>query len=416
VKKHQKLIYFLFLSGIASFFNYAVYPVLARILSDDEFIKITVALAVFTQLSSFMLSIVALTIGLSKQENTQTAKIIVEKLQAVLTHLFIIIVAVFLVSSPLFLDQLKIPSSMLLPICAMLALSIPLSIINGYLNGTEKLIKLGLVLVMTATLQFFLSITFGSLTKSGAVTLNAMSLGTLLAIILAYILYKNDNLPNVTSVFNHKFELYRSKEMRSIILYTVFVSLTTLITNILMVVDLLVVNSRQTDAKAYADLYIVSRVVFFSGMLFVWPFLSNLNISNRSKNKKSFWNLFGIFFLISAVSIVAMAIFGQQITGILLGASHETGNDIKTLSILAILYKFIFLIIISIVLFFIVMRSYWAVVLPIVLAITTGIFIMTTNSNTTTMYLVFGLNIISTFVMLIGIYGFYRTNKVTSKS
>ena len=200
---------FIILSGLASLCNYVVYPILARILSPNEFVDISVALALFTQLSSFMLSIVALTIGLSKQEGEQTARKVVEKLQAILTHLFVVIIIVFLASSPLFLDRLHMPATLLAPISIMLGLSISMSVISGYLNGKQKLEKLGLSIVFSALMQLLLSVAAAVITKSGAVTLAAMAFGSFVAIALTYRVYQSEHLPRPSSVFEHGPSLYR---------------------------------------------------------------------------------------------------------------------------------------------------------------------------------------------------------------
>lgn len=236
-------------------------------MGDDEFISITVALALFTQLSSFTLAIVALTIGLSKQKNENESRDVIEKLQTVLIHLFIFVLLAFLVTSPLYFNSLNIDPSLLLPICGMLILSIAMSVISGYLNGKQKLIKLGLVLVFSAGLQLLLSASTAILTKSGVATLYAMAMGAFIAIILTYWAYKKENLPKLSSIFVHKLDIYKSKDIRKLIGYTALSSIAVLIMNILLILDLLLINSRGIDAKIYTDIYVISRIVFFGGKI-----------------------------------------------------------------------------------------------------------------------------------------------------
>lgn len=407
---------FIVLSGLASFFNYAVYPVLARVLSADEFVDMTVALALFTQLSSFMLSIVALTIGLSKQERERDSKQVVEKLQAILTHLFLVIIVVLLATAPLYLNRIHLPAPLLLPICAMLALSISMSVISGFLNGQQKLVKLGISIAFSAFLQFVLSVGVAATTKSGALTMNAMAFGSLLAIALTYRVYRNEKLPRFSSIFTHGISLYKSKEIQSLIRFTILASLATLVMNILLIADLLLVNSRETDSKIYADTYIISRVVFFSGTLFIWPFLSNINIYKPRESTGLFYRLAGLFSLISICAIGLMVFFGHHITQILLGSDYGTRGDVKQLAIQAIIYKFIYLLISTLTLFFIVMRNYWAVKLPLILAATSGFALLLTPSSTSTVQLIVHLNIAAAVALLGGLVGYRITIRKPSKN
>ncbi len=398
---------FIILSAAASFFNYATYPALSRILNVNQFVDITVALALFTQLSSFTLTIVAITIGLSKQNGPELNSTI-EKLQAVLAHMFLGVILIFLILSPLFMQKLHLPASMLLPICAMLALSISMSVITGYLNGKQKLVKLGTAIMLSAVLQFLLCIIVGIITKNGALALDAMALGSLISIIFIYIFYKDENLPRLSTIFIHRLDLYRSKPMRALITFTVWASLAAIATNILMIFDLLLVNNRQVDAQAYTDLYVVSRIVFFGGMLFVWPFLSNIHIGQPKHNIDLLKRLTSLFIAISVSASVVMALFGKQVVELLLGSGHQASIDIRWLAIMSIIYKFIYLMITALTLSFIVMRSYWAIGLPIVLTVVSLGFVFASGPNISTARLVSGLDISATMGLGVGLVAFFR--------
>ncbi len=414
----KKTFLFIILSGIASFFNYALYPALARILSNEQFVSITVALAIFTQLSSFTLSIVAITIGLSKQKDSKDAKTTIEKLQAVITHLFLALLIIFLLFSPVIFNKISLSPSLLMPIILMLVLSIIMSVVSGYLNGKGKLAKLGISLVITSLLQLICCVLVGVLTKNGALTLYAMSLGTILSLTYIYTAYRADDLPNIASVFIHRLSIYRTKELRSLLKYVVFASISVLAINILLILDLLLISGRPQDAKVYADMYVVSRIVYFGGMLFLWPFLSNIDIYNLRKNLGLLLRICSVFVAITICSLSAMQLFGQQITHLLFGGQYQVWNDVKTLAILAILYKFNFLVITTLVMFFIVIRNRWAITLSAIASLSLGVFTLLYSTRTTSAELVQGLTVISFVVLLFGLYGFARVcnTKVTRSS
>ncbi|MDQ5981602.1 MAG: hypothetical protein QG570_352, partial [Patescibacteria group bacterium] len=344
-----------------------------------------------------------------KQKNENESRDVIEKLQTVLIHLFIFVLLAFLVTSPLYFNSLNIDPSLLLPICGMLILSIAMSVISGYLNGKQKLIKLGLVLVFSAGLQLLLSASTAILTKSGVATLYAMAMGAFIAIILTYWAYKKENLPKLSSIFVHKLDIYKSKDIRKLIGYTALSSIAVLIMNILLILDLLLINSRGIDAKIYTDIYVISRIVFFGGMLFVWPFLSNIDIYNPKHNTNLLFRITALFVAISGVSIFAMYVFGNQITQILLGDSYAMNTNLKEFAILAILYKFIFLMITTITLYFIVIKSYWAILTPLLLALGTITVTSMLGSGATSIELLRSLNIVAAFGLVVGFYGFANT-------
>lgn len=400
---------FVILSSAASVLNFLIYPALSRILPGVEFVNMTVALALFTQLSSFMLCVVALTIGLSKQDNASVAKILAEKLQTILVHLFIVVTVILLLTSRFFLKELRLPVTMLLPILFMLALSISMSVITGYLNGKQKLAKLGVAIAFSAALQLFFSLTAGITTKSGVATVSAMAFATFLAIILIYFFYSSENLPNPRSIFAHGLGIYKIKEIRKLVRYTILASLATLFLNISMILDLLIINSRNIDSIVYTDLYVISRIVFFGGMLLIWPFLSVLNLKSTRKNIIPFLKLCAALTAIAIALLCIMYFRGDFALKLLLGSSYDFTNSIRLLSILSIIYKFVFLIITALLLYFIVIRSYWIVWLSLSVIIPSVVFTYTLKPGATSVYIVAGLILISSLSAIFGIWGFVRT-------
>lgn len=405
---------FIVLSGFASFCNYAIYPALSRILPSGEFVDVTVALALFTQLSSFMLSIVALTIGITKDSSEKRAKATVEKLQTILAHIFLVIVVVFLFLSPITLRTLQLPSPLLVPILIMLTLSLVMSIVTGYLNGKQKLVKLGFVIAGAASLQLVASIAVGIITKSGVLALTAMSIASLVSTISTYVICRGDNLPKLSTVLLHKLSIYRSKADRKLLTYTILASISALAINILLVLDLLIVTARSSDAVLYTDTYIISRIVFFAGTLLVWPFLSSLKLKAHHENIKKVAQLIAVFGLISFIACVIMYEHGERILKLLLGGTYNDPR-LASFAILSILYKFIYLILTSLCLIFMLYRSYWAVLIPALLCIGCGIVMSMVGPSWTTESIVGWLSSISAAVLLLAFYGYWKVSLRAAK-
>lgn len=397
----RKSLLFIALSGFASICNYATYPVLSRLLSPKEFIDITVALALFTQLSSYMLSIVALTIGLTKEAGEKNAKSTVEKLQTILSHMFVLIITGFVLVAPVLLPRLKMSTVLLLPIFLMLGLSLIMSIISGYLNGRQRLIQLGLAIAGSAILQLLATSLAALSTSSGFWSLLAMALAALVATVLVYFFLRQERLPHIGTLLTHKFSVYKNQADRSLIKYTALASFAALALNILLIVDLMIVNTQQVDAQLYTDIYVVSRIVFFAGMLLVWPFLSQIVLDDPKGLRRRFGLITAAFAIISVGAVIGMYFLGEDILRLLLGQSI-IDTRIAELSLLSIFYKFLFLVLTTICLVSMVYRSYWAVTLPIFLTIGT-VFALTFSESANTITTLRTLCFVATIVTALGV-------------
>ncbi len=400
--RNKNLLFFISLSIVASFLNYATYPVLSRMLPESQFVNMTVALSLLTQMSTLLSSIVAVSTSLTK-EKTDSAHKQIELLQTVIIYLLLIVIGVFLVLSPILLPLINLSYVYLIPICFMLLLSVPISVTSGYLNGKKLLIKLGVAVSVSALLQFSLSVVVGKATNNGALALIAMAVGQLLSVLMIYFFYKKENLPHVKKILTHKKSDFFTASMRGLVKYTVLSSLGVMIINILQIIDLLAVQNRQIDSKTYTDLYIVSRAVFFAGTIFVWPFISATELRNGKNNLRQFKKLLIVLLIIGFVSVAGILLFGSLITRILLGTSYSD-STYSSLGVLSITYKFLYVILYGVILFFTVMRNYVAVFLPIALAILSFGFVAMLPKSSSTTTLLIGLNVIAllgTFASLV---------------
>lgn len=354
-------------SILASALNYLTYPILARMLSGGVFVEITVALSLLTQISAFLSALVALTVGLTKDAHRKDVPE-VGALQSVLFRMFLIVIVVFCFTAPWTMGSLNIPLPYTLPIAMMLLFSVPTAIVSGFFNGRGELIKLGGVAVMTASLQFILTVLVAGITGDGVIALIAMSIGQVLSLVLIYTIFRSEHLPTIS------LRVKAVKNMR-LVRFAVLVSIAVMAVNILQIADLLLVKSQAVDVVLYTDFYVISRIVFFAGMIMIWPFLSWIDTASHAKNVGAIVKAIGIIALGCLVAAVGIIVLGDTVTRVLLAASYPqaTINSVGTLSII---YKFLYLVIILFTLYFTVMRSYWAVIIPAVLTVTFVVFTM----------------------------------------
>lgn len=354
-------------SVLASALNYITYPILARMLSGNVFVEITVALSLLTQISAFLSALVALTVGLTKDAHRKDVPE-VGALQSVLFRIFLLIIAVFCLTAPWTMGTLSIPLPYTLPIAMMLLFSVPTAIVSGFFNGRSELIKLGGVAVMTASLQFILTVLVAGITGDGVIALIAMAIGQVLSLVLIYTIFRSENLPSIS------LRVKAIKNMR-LVRFAVLVSIAVMAVNILQIADLLLVKSQAVDVVLYTDFYVISRIVFFAGMIMIWPFLSWIDTARHANNIGAIVKAIGVMAVGCLTAAVGIIVLGDTVTRVLLAASYPqaTINSIGTLSIV---YKFLYLVIILFTLYFTVMRSYWAVIIPAVLTVTFVVFTM----------------------------------------
>lgn len=354
----KSILLFVILSVIASGLNYIVYPLFSRILAPEEYVNITISLSLFTQVSAFLSSILAITIGLSKSEHADNANAKINQLQAFLFKFFLVLAVIFLALSPIIMERVNTPPLFAIPISLMMLLSIPLLVISGYLNGKNQMVKLGLVTVISASSQFTVGLIAAAVSHNGLITMLSMALAQIITLILIYTIFSKDHLPGIRASLQ---STSSPKHIRPLVIYAAATSIAIMAISLVQIADLFVIQQLQTaDMKFYADIYVVSRVVFFGGMIFIWPFLGEISIDHHHVNRKPFIKVVSYFTVITLTAIVALYFFGTELAHLLFGANYDL-QLIREIGILSVIYKFLLLIITAVVLYFVVLRNYTAV-------------------------------------------------------
>lgn len=378
----KSILVFIILSLIASALNYIVYPLFSRILAPGEYINITISLSLFTQISTFLSSILAITIGLAKSEHSDHANEKIELLQAFLFKLFLILAIFFLAFSPFIMELVHTPVLFAFPIALMMLFSIPIQIISGYLNGKNMMIKLGVVIVISASSQFAIGLATALLTKNGLVTMLSMVIAQIITLLIIYTVFSKDQLPGIRKSVKTSLKTIREKRIGSLVAYTTASSIAIMAVSLIQIADLFILQELQgTDMKFYADIYVISRVVFFLGMIFIWPFLGEISLDHHHINRKPFIKVVSYFAIITLASIAALYFFGDLLTHILFGANYDLAL-IREVGILSILYKFLLLIVTAVVLYFIVLRNNSAIWLSAALSCAILLFVQLLHPHT----------------------------------
>lgn len=400
------LIPFIFLSLLASGLNYFAYPALGRLLPSSQYVNITVSLSLFTQISTFLSSLTAITIGLSKTaDHTNT----IHKLQVSLLQIFSLFGVIFLVFSPIIMSMLDTPVSYAVPIVIMILMSIPVTIISGYLNGRQLMTKLGLVAALTASLQFVTGLLVALLSQNGFITMLCMGLTQLISISILIRYMGESEMPHLGSEL-FVFKRFATETYR-LLGYVILASFAIMAVNLLQIFDLLVIkNMNDSTARFYTDIYIISRIIFFGGMILVWPFLGELSLTDQRHNIRAFSRLVSWLTAIGLSLLTVFAIAGRHIVQLLFGQLYPYTSLSEAL-FLSTLYKLFFLVIVAISLYFIVFRDKRSILYPLFVSFAT-IFSYVISDHSSINSVLTHLTAAALLCAAIGSYALIRFNPV----
>jgi O-antigen/teichoic acid export membrane protein len=402
-------VYFILLSVVASALNYFMYPLLGRILPPSDYVDITISISLFTQISTFLLSIAAITVGLSKASVNNNDNVAIEQLQSFLYKLFSVLAILFLLLSPIIMKSVNTPLVFVLPIILMMLFSIPITIISGYLNGKNLMVEFGTVILISASSQFIVGALVALLTNNAFLTMLSMTFAQIIAIILVYTLFSKYNLPKITNVINGIFRNSSKSATRGLYKFTIFASMAIMAINLVQVFDLFIMQGlNSADVKFYTDVYVISRVVFVAGMILIWPFLGAIDILNQQANKKPFVKLVAYFTALSLSAMIIIYTGGDMITRVLFGISYETELT-RNIGLLSVLYKYFLLIITAVILYYVVFRNYlaiWISFATFILAVILWVFI---DKNSSMLESLLSLNIIVAIMAILSIVAIKRS-------
>lgn len=403
---------FICLSLFASGLNYLVYPLISRILPSAEYVNTTVALSLLTQIGTFMSAILAINIGLAKEvESKKESENIAHLLNAKISVIFLGLAALLIITAPFVMTRIGTPVLYAIPIALMMVASVPIAIVSGFLNGRQRMLQLGLVTLFSASAQFTLALLLAAITRNGLYTLLGMGISQVIAITLIYIVLKKEKLPPITSLmFRHIPSLDTKQSVRKILAYTIVASFAVMVLNLLQVADLLLIKNRfPTDAHSYTDVYVISRIAFFAGTIFMWPLLGKLQANSSRANIRYLAKFTGIILLISLSLLAGVALIGPWLFGVLFGSIYES-SALLALAAPSILYKTPLILVTAMLLYFITIREWHILAITIVAGVAALVGLTFTSAHTLAATLTI-IAALSLFVAIVtGVMFIYHNN------
>ena len=158
----------------------------------------------------------------------------------------------------------------------------------------------------------------------------------------------------------------------------------------------------EVNIKQYTDLYILGRVIFFAGMMLVWPFLGGINIKQLHTNLKPLLKLIAFFVSLLIAMIGLLWVASEPLTQVMFGVAY-TFDSVGAIVFLSMIYKVLLLILTVIILYFIVIRNASAVWLSVIVSASLFIASWIVPSSTSSAQLLLILNLIASVATVVGI-------------
>lgn len=308
------------LSAVAAVLNYALYPVMGRVLQTNDFGNFTALSALSNQVLGILLAFNVTSIYLVKTFPEKEARQYAEGLQRTLIWLFLIASLLLLVASPLIGDRLKIwePISFLV-VTGILLAAVPGVIWTGYLQGHKELIKVGLYSFSASIAKLLFAFSLGAFAGVTGGLLGIL-LGTITGLLLLKI-FSGRQLPSLTSLFKRL-----SHTQKSFLINSKLYILTSLLVvgslSFLQNIDITFAKYlfNPDVAGVYAGISIISNALYYGFFLFIWILLPEIDPRKMMHNRRLLMTAYRLIGILGLAAIAIIYILHKQIIGTLLGS------------------------------------------------------------------------------------------------
>jgi O-antigen/teichoic acid export membrane protein len=318
---------FTLLSIGGAIFNYALYPILAHVLSTSSFGDFTVILALSNQIFGIMLTFNLVSIYLVKIYSEDEARHHAQTIQKVLVWFFLSAILLTILSSPVLKNILHIHDLLSFVILAVILLmAIPVVVWTGYLQGNKMLIAVGAFNLFSSLAKFILVITLAMwLGPTGG--LLGVVLGTGLGLVVLRKVAKI-KLPEVKSVLL-RFTQEERNFLHSIKLYVVEAIFIVGGLSFLQNYDItLAKNLFNSDvAGIYSGISVLSNALYYLSFLLIWIILPEIRIGDGRNNHRIMGTAYKLLGALVVVAVIGELLLKDIIPGLLLGhAFRGQGN------------------------------------------------------------------------------------------
>lgn len=319
---------FVILSLVGAAFNYALYPILVRILNTANFGDFAAIIAISNQILGLLLAFNIILIYLVKSQGEDKAKAHAEVIQKSLIWLLLLMTVVMLAFSPFLHNLLHIKNlSSFLLLSIILLAAIPAVVWIGYLQGHKEMVRIGVFNVGASLAKLILSV--GLAMAFGTTGAIAGILGGTAVGLLILAIYPGVKLPSIKTVFQKSQPTEKSY----------LLSLGRYMLSCVFVVGALsfLQNYDITLAKAlfppdmagvYSGVSILSNALYYVSFLVIWIIMPEIQINNRAVNRRVLGTAYKLLSALAIVSIGGEFLAKNFITKVLLGPDFASQGKI----------------------------------------------------------------------------------------
>lgn len=327
MKKHLDNFYvksslFTLLSLFAALCNYALYPLLVRMLPPAEFGDFAVASATLNQVLSILLAINIVSIYLVKKYNEEDARTHTQVVQKALLWLFGILCVLMLIFSPVLQSLFKIEHVFIfIPMASVLILSILLTVWNGYLQGNKELIRIGIGTLGASFAKLVFALLLGLLAGSIGAMFGVLA-GTLAGIAILRF-YPGIKTPGLDTLFKKmsRTELHNLLKLRS---YVIQVALVVGALGIIQSYDISLSKILFSPelAGVYSGISILGAALYYLAFILVWIILPEISIDNPKINRRVLTTAYKLYLALAIATVTGITLLGDTLLPILLGPAY----------------------------------------------------------------------------------------------
>jgi O-antigen/teichoic acid export membrane protein len=269
-----------------AFFNYALYPVLVRILDTQQFGDFAAITAISNQILGILFAFNIISIYLVKGMEEGTAKHHAQNIQRLLIWFFLTLTAAILIFSPFLKTVLRVEEiSSFFLLSALLVIAVPGNIWNGYLQGHKELVRIGISALAASIGKFVFSTLLAALFGVLGGIWGIIG-GAILGLLVLHFL-QGVTLPTLRSFFHKTSRADREflLALKSYVLICIFVVGTL---SFLQNFDIILAKAlfdRET-AGIYSGVSVLSNALYFMSFLLIWIILPEIQLNNHANNKR----------------------------------------------------------------------------------------------------------------------------------
>jgi O-antigen/teichoic acid export membrane protein len=298
---------FAILSLAGSALSYLLYPVLAKLITPEQFGDVSVVIALAGQIGGLLLAFNVVSIYIVDTHEHEHALRITETIQKIVIQVLLAATGVVMLASPWLSHALKIGSSWtLLGLGLLLLLNVPAVVWTGFLQGHNELARIGIysLVVAAAKLAGAVVLTLAGLGAPGAII--GILVGQLVGLWVVRMV-PGTQLPSAKGAVS-KITAAEVKVVRPLAGY-VAESLTVVgVFSVLFAIDIVLAKAFFAPylAGLYSGVAALGRIIFFGTSILTWIMLANLTTHDLAKSRATLMRYLG---LIAGLGAVAVAVF-----------------------------------------------------------------------------------------------------------